>query len=362
MRHRRTLLPSALVGLVLVSLTRAASSPIDFSFYPSNAQDCMYRASNASSCAADTVEATNNCLCSNGGDFVTNTAACLGQDDPGDLQKVYDSMSSACENSNTPLTVAQNQYMSAASVTSTNSATSTKSASKTSEPATTPTTLVTSTTGSASPSATGVPQRDQNNPDGQGGLSSGARVGIIAGSVIAGLAMLGSLVWFFLRYKRKKDEEESHPMLAQQKFAFGAPGSDYSSAVPTTPEINALAMDTGGNGDHSEAWPQDNKYRPVSGQTQGTRISGFNWETPDDLGWDHPPVPAADEPKLSVMQRQGPPVFELQGSTQLPAEVPGMPLHELSGSAAAPTHLPPGVGQQQYSGAGWGPAPPARQP
>ncbi|KAK3352518.1 hypothetical protein B0T25DRAFT_415485, partial [Lasiosphaeria hispida] len=266
-----------LAALILVSLSGAAATVIDFSFYPLDAQDCMYQASNSSNCDTETVSATNSCLCSNGGNFVTNTAKCLGGSDPSDLSSVYQTMKQACSDSKTPLSVAESQYMSAAGFTGSLTAT---------QPAATSTT---SSAKTAAASTTGPAVTDGEGSSNQNkGLSTGARVGVIAGSSVAGIALLAGLLLFLLRYRKRKDGEESHPMLPQD---HGAP---IHMLLPTPAETSALDLE---NSPHMGAgvgeWPKDAKWRP-STTPPPYRNSAFNWETPYDLAY--PGLPEDDRP------------------------------------------------------------------
>ncbi|KAK3319210.1 hypothetical protein B0H66DRAFT_475700 [Apodospora peruviana] len=354
-------LPPALVALILVSVSRAAST-IDFSFYPPKAQDCLYRSSNSSSCAAGSVEETNACLCSNGGNFVSGAAKCLGKADPGDLSLVYLTMDDACSNSGTDLTVSEEQYLAAAGMPGTTltsvQPTSTKLPTTSSSSAVTTsatTTLMTGAPGSQESAKAGADDKGgDKNKKGNASLSTGARAGIIAGGVVVALALLGAVGFAIFWYRRKKDGEESHPMLPQD--------DRHMSLVPTAAETSALmAIDTP-KGD----WPTDTKWRPSSNPAE-ERKSGFNWESPYDLAVPgatlapgtptspgrtpspprSPPLTAHSTVSHLSAARSG--VFELAGSDRQPAEVPAGPLETDDEPVVIP--LPQGEGSQRYSGA-----------
>lgn len=264
-------------------------------------------------------------------------------------------MKQACSDSKTPLSVAESQYMSAAGFTGSLTAT---------QPAATSTT---SSAKTAAASTTGPAVTDGEGSSNQNkGLSTGARVGVIAGSSVAGIALLAGLLLFLLRYRKRKDGEESHPMLPQD---HGAP---IHMLLPTPAETSALDLE---NSPHMGAgvgeWPKDAKWRP-STTPPPYRNSAFNWETPYDLAY--PGLPEDDRPPQTKLAPPPPPpakfslarqsqLYELAGSNQLPVEVPGViPPIEMAGVPVEP----PASGM--YFGAGWEaantnyPPQPARRP
>lgn len=348
----RFLLTTSLAALLAASGVAAVT---DFSFYPLAAQDCLYKASNSSSCPETSVSETNKCLCSNGGNFVTNAAKCLGTSDPKDVSTVYSTMRQACSDSKTPLSVTEQQFLSAASpkssTTSSASRTSTStSTTSSSTGSTTSTSQSESTTGSPTPTGS----RDHQNSgtqQGEKGLSTGAKAGIIAGGAIAGVALLAAVVILLVRRKRRKDSEESHPMLLQGSHFYPTPGETVVVGHNTSHH-------SGGS------WQDEAKWRPTNTPSPDPRNSTFNWETPYDpvgsppmkQGFATPPLQqqgyltplpplqqggfpagqfhAYQPPPLSPQPPvpQPPPVFELVGSSQQPAEAPGS---TISGSTAA---------------------------
>lgn len=88
--------------LVLLSISRPSVAVFqnDFSDYPAGTQTCLSNASDGSDCTGDTSAEMNQCLCSNGGNFVTNSARCIAQDDPSDMASTWvytnNAPSSAC--------------------------------------------------------------------------------------------------------------------------------------------------------------------------------------------------------------------------------------------------------------------------
>ena len=174
----------------------------------------MYQAAKTSKCSGDTAPALNKCFCGNGGKFITNTAKCLGQKDQKDVQEVYTTMSDACSDSDTPMSVSQSDFFKAANGDLTTTST-----------ASTPTSTPTSTppTSSTDPTATPTSTGDADESSKQGGLSTGATIGIAVGVSIAGVAAMAAIAFFLVR-RNKSKADESHPMLAQ----------DYKYPTPTT--------------------------------------------------------------------------------------------------------------------------------
>lgn len=298
--HRKLpVLSAVVVALALVSASRAADS-IDFGFYPKGAQQCMYEAADASHCESSSVPLTNSCLCRNGGDFITNTAACLGRSSRNDLRTVYQTMRDACDDSETHITVTEDEFMNAANAISTST---------------------------ASPEAASAGEDEEKSS----GLSTAAMAGIIVGSVAA-LAVLGALAFFLFR-RRRKLGEESHPMLPQQ--------SGHMSLVPTTPEMSGYF----GNPTNAAGWQtKDWGHAP---NPADVRKSGFNWESPAHLSYagayalaPSPPPPAVAE--LDSVEHHP------TGTAEAPAEMGGTPVTTI----ASPQTQFPSSGLTQ-SGVGW---------
>ncbi|GAB1319201.1 Extracellular membrane protein CFEM domain-containing protein (Fragment) [Madurella fahalii] len=333
--RRLRVLTTAVTALILISASQAADV-IDFSFYPEGARDCLYEAADASSCESSSVAATNSCLCRNGGDFITNTAACLTQSSPSELRTVYRTMRDACDNSETPISITEDEFMDAAGgVTSTSSiATSTTSTTTSATSITTASTTTASTTTSSSASTdtigAALPGEDEQ---GGSGLSTGAMVGIIVGATIAGLALLGGLALFLLR-RRRKLGEESHPMLPEQ--------SGHISFPPTTPGTSGYF----GSPPDTALWPK--KDWGQSPNPADVRASGFNWESPAHLAYPGGYAAAPSSPPQPPIQELDSVVLHPTGTTEAPAEIGGTPV-----GTVAPPHTQfsyPGPAQPE---AGW---------
>lgn len=86
---RRPLPHELLLLLLAVSRPATATFTNDFSGYPAGAQDCLYDAADQSNCQGDSSQEMNSCLCSNGGDFVTDAGTCIAQADSGDMRSTW---------------------------------------------------------------------------------------------------------------------------------------------------------------------------------------------------------------------------------------------------------------------------------
>ncbi|KAK3398341.1 hypothetical protein B0T20DRAFT_353172 [Sordaria brevicollis] len=350
-----SILPPTLIALVLTSIPCAAIN-IDFFDYPVNAYDCLTQASTTSNCAAGTLAEANSCFCNNGGNFVTGTARCLAESDPGDLAEVYGTLKSTCAANNTPLNVGEEQYYSAAGFTGTarptkTIATQTSSISILTTLTSAPTSFITSTfpteTGvSSAPEETGTSENDaESSRTGDGelndddGLSTGAKAGVIAGSTVVGLAILAGLIMLFVRWKKKKDGEESHPMLPEQRGNM--------LLIPTPAEARALEEGSSTSGNSGE-WLNDAKWRPSS-NPRDQRKSGFNWESPYDLAYTgeetQPESPRKEAREMRERDRA-----ELQGCDRQPVEMSTQPLSPLRATSDDD------AAAQRYSGTEWGAA------
>ncbi|KAK4188760.1 hypothetical protein QBC35DRAFT_381849 [Podospora australis] len=306
-------LPTTLVALIVVSAAQAQKS-IDFSFYPKTAQDCLYNAAAPSQCEAGLVPSTNSCLCRNGGSFVTNTAACLGRTSPGDLQTVFDTFKDACQTSHTPINFSEEFFMAAAS------------------PAT-PTPSTPSSTSSSIPST-------QPGDEEKKGLPTRSLAGIIAGAVVGSIILF--VVVFLIFRRNKKDKKEAYRMhqdpstppnperyMQQNPHPYTQPNPHVSlapSAGETSTSPYVSPPNTGG-------WPPPNhqlRRMPSPNSSDASRVSGFNWESPDQLAMPSVGVPSQPSQHHTAYRPHSlPPPAELDASRNpgRPVEVAGTPVH-----------------------------------
>ncbi|KAK8067058.1 hypothetical protein PG997_013805 [Apiospora hydei] len=178
----------------------AAALANDFSSYPSGSQDCLSRAADSSKCSGNTGKDLNECLCTNKGNFVYNTASCVAKDSPSDLDAVYATLQSNCAGTGVTLTVSKDAFMAkAAAATAT-----TAKPSKTKSDGSTPTT----------PSDS---DPTENSTADKGSWSSTAKVGVGVGIGVgaSALILVGALLW--RRYRRRQ-------LWKQQQGGNGDPG------------------------------------------------------------------------------------------------------------------------------------------
>src|SRR5690554_7908162 len=108
-----TRLPTPLLAATVLFLSSAAARfPNEFSPYPARARTCLENADADSGCDGNTVPSMNACLCADGGNFLTNSARCIGQESPSDLRAVYSLLKINCDGSNTPMDMSEQEFRS----------------------------------------------------------------------------------------------------------------------------------------------------------------------------------------------------------------------------------------------------------
>ncbi|KAF9762203.1 hypothetical protein IL306_003496 [Fusarium sp. DS 682] len=268
---------------LLLLLTPSLALNNNFDFYPKGAQKCLNQAADDASCTGADSKELNYCLCGLGNynnDFILGSAACIGKQSSGDVDETYDTMNKACSNSQTPMKVSKQEFQEAAKnggTTSTEAATST-TATATATDSATDSASTTKDTAAATTSAAS---------DDDTGLSTGATAGVAVGAAVGGAAVVGLFVWFWMQ-RRKKNAEESHPMLPNYENRDGSP---YQ---PTEPK---------------PAW-----------SAAGSPQQGFG--TPDpNTGFYKPPAEPAELPPDNTVAAPSP-VYEMDG-TGTAVEMPG---------------------------------------
>jgi hypothetical protein len=92
-----------------------------------------------------------------------------------------------------------------------------------------------STSGSTNPTDSGASSvGSSDSSSGGGGLSTGATAGIAVGAVIGGLLLIGALVWFILR-RRRRSKQPSEEYITQQTYAVDKETHGRSSDSPNSP-------------------------------------------------------------------------------------------------------------------------------
>jgi len=306
MRMRRKYLAARLPLPVRLVLAFAAVSVSafenDFSKYPTGSQQCLTDSANASGCNGSTVQEMNQCLCGNSGNFVTNAAACIKKSDSADLETVYTTMADACNYSNTPLAVSQNDFMNAGSSSSSSPTTVVSTVSGghtttiTTAETTTPTVTTITTVSNGQtvtlttplPASTTSPPPSTGGGTGDGGMSSTAKIGIIAGAAVAGAAILAAIIFFFLRHRRARHRgprDESHPMLPQKIGGGFGPGG--GGGGDTSYPNSSLGDRTSAYGVPAGEWKHDGadaKWHPSPGPWSASAATPT--PTPHQQQWD----------------------------------------------------------------------------
>ncbi|KAI1766377.1 hypothetical protein GGR53DRAFT_212530 [Hypoxylon sp. FL1150] len=192
--------------LLSIALQARASTTLqnDFSSYPQGSQQCLSDAADQSKCSGSTGQELNECLCTNQGNFIYDSAQCVAKSSPSDLDAVYDTMENNCAGTGVTIAVSKDAFMSQASA-------------------------ATATTSSATPSATATskPNDDDNDNDNDnddndssgGGMATGIKVGLGVGVGFGAIA-LGLLAWFVWSYSRRRRNQRH-----AQQFDFTFPPS-----------------------------------------------------------------------------------------------------------------------------------------
>lgn len=329
-----------LLPLLLASLSSAAvyrrAVTNDFSDYPSGTQKCLDNASDDSRCSGNTVPQMNQCLCSNGGSFVTNAAKCIAVEDPDDMESTYEVLSLHCSDSNTPLSVPKKQWMAqqSSASSSTTSSRTTSNTATTSTMTTTSAGHTTTATITANPTATSTPPPEDNDS----GLSGGARIAVIAGSAAGGAVVLAAAVFIFCRYRKRRNGaayEEVHAMGAQSPYnrvskapaPFGSPDLGGHSSYHST----TGASDLGIAPDPRGSW-----HPSPDGQSVPWSPSAF------EAVKQNPGFGNLHQPPLDVHEMSTDSERPVSMSPSAPVEMPAI-------SVTSPTVSP----TSRYSGADW---------
>lgn len=244
-----------------------------------------------------------------------------------------------CSDSDTPLTISEAQWMAYQSNT-TSTPTSTSSSAK-------QTVTVTGTS---------TPTPDPNDEDDEdSGLSSGARIGIIAGSAAAGVALLAAALFFFMRHRRRRhhDRDQAQPMLPSNTPQELPNEGALSSAFPNSYSGDSSSANPG----HVSMGPSELESAP---STMGSPTFRGSW-VPSPEASSVPWSPGAFESvKAAHIQslHQPPPrsdlheIYEMAGDTGISPSPPPHPrsVDMPSIAVTSPTVSP----SSRYSGVHWG--------
>ncbi|KAL1852393.1 hypothetical protein Daus18300_012226 [Diaporthe australafricana] len=219
-------LPSSIIlYILLLTPPTRASVDVDFSAYPASAQPCLTQAVETSGCSSkDTVTEMNDCLCSNTGDFVLDSAKCLGSlGNAATMSTVYETMQQSCSETKTPLSISEAQWLAEGnketaitSTVTTTIGTMVLTFSTTITPTATATATSASTTAaSRMESGQDDDEEGSSSDDEDDELSLSAKIGVITSSIAGAmtLACIACMIIFFT--KRKKDKQ----LLAEARAA-----------------------------------------------------------------------------------------------------------------------------------------------
>ncbi|GJC80317.1 hypothetical protein ColLi_03155 [Colletotrichum liriopes] len=336
------------LGILLFAAPALAKYQNNFDLYPAAAQPCLYAASDASQCDGDTVAAMNQCLCSDAkGKFVTTAATCLGKEAKDTLRTVYQSMSTACSDSKTPIALAEDQFLTLGAAGATASLSVTLSRTATSA---TPTTFMTTTTGGATVTVTNTPTATPTPEPEEPGLSTTAKIGVGVGAGVGAVALV-CLAAFIWRIKKSRDaHDESHrPMLGGGLGAAGGgagdphhgPFAEYSPPASVAGGGGFGAAYIGAHEYKNETKPQQPGWRPVSEITQSTSPGAQTWATnspqppyaqpQQQHAWGHHPQAAYQG---GVFELASMPVSSPPQPSQPPPNVVEMPATEVQPNPA----------------------------
>lgn len=210
-KMRLSILPPSLLTYVLflINLVRC-SLDVDFSAYPAQTRTCLRDAADDSGCSGDTVAEINKCLCSNTGNFVIASAACIGKLGTV-VGEVYSLMEQSCSDTKTPLSISQAAFLAASNETTTVTSTITTTSAGF---LTTYTTTSTSTNaGATAATSTSGPSDadddgDSDDDDESGGITASAKIGAITSSVAGALVIACVVCLIIMIKKRRRDKIE----------------------------------------------------------------------------------------------------------------------------------------------------------
>ncbi|KHN95937.1 uncharacterized protein MAM_06299 [Metarhizium album ARSEF 1941] len=311
-----------LLLLLPVLVPTVLSYDSDFGFYSKDSQPCLDSASKSSQCTGGDAQELNQCLCSNGGNFIINAALCLGDKDPLDLSRVYQIMADACSVSKTPISVSEKAFLdagtegdftthpstktSATSSTRTSTRTITRTATGTSPATSTATATLTlmSAVSSTLTGKSGTASPTQSNPSSgadvdtkSSGLAKGPMIGLAVGASVVGTALISAL-FLFLRHRQKKVEDETSPMMAQNDYYKRDTATTFPPTEPSPPlPLAGSDAKASWGSSPSPAYPSSTDFNKSPGQYAGPYAA----PTPQDSTAMHgAPSPAAFEMDASA--------------------------------------------------------------
>ncbi|KAF4965994.1 hypothetical protein FSARC_6270 [Fusarium sarcochroum] len=257
-------------SIVLLFISHALAIESSFAFYPKGAQSCLNKSAKDAGCTGSDVQELNQCLCGlqdDNQDFIFRSAKCIGRSSPDDLDKTYDTMATACDNSGTPITVTKKQFQAAAKNerTSTTLTTGTSTTSSSTTAASSTSTSDEHTTTGVPASATSNSISDDNHNITKSGLSTGAFAGIVVAACVGGIALIGTIIHCVIK-QRRGTGTEPHPTLPNyenlQRHESPMAFSPIQDLSMSRPRISSPSLPT------DFGLPMDGRgYHPLQQQT-----------------------------------------------------------------------------------------------
>jgi len=156
---------------------------VDWSAFPANSRHCLDYYARRASCDTSSVYSWNYCLCNNSANWIDNTAVCLNQEDPDNLEVVWVTMNLYCEDTSTPIVVSMNEWLNTA-----RGGSNTVDTTLPAEPTATP-------KQPATPAPNGPGPETTTKPDsGGGGLSTSDKIAIGVGVPVGFFSIIAAII------------------------------------------------------------------------------------------------------------------------------------------------------------------------
>lgn len=240
---RLPMLPPSILFSILISTSPARCAiDLDFSAYPTSTHTCLTNAASIAKCTGNTVVEMNQCLCGNTGNFVLNSATCIGNQGDSVMTNVWDLLQESCSNTKTPLEVSEAQFFATQSEkTVTSTITTTGSSAGVFM---TYTTTITSAQSSATATATSTSTTTSTSDNDQ--IVASAKIGAITASIAGTLFIICVVCLIVLLRKRKQDKALLRRAQEAARYGDRDRGPDKPLLNPgdVTPGLTAL----GGSG------------------------------------------------------------------------------------------------------------------
>lgn len=331
------MLPSSTLLYTLTLLLRLTHAlDVDFSAYPSASRSCLKDEADASGCMGETVSEMNLCLCGNSGNFVLDTASCVGALGKDVVTDVYQVMETSCSETKTPLDISEVEFFAASNTT-------------TEEPA--------ASTSDASSSDDDNDDDDDDDDDSDDNVLFTAKIGLVMAIIVAVLMVVCIICLIVLIKKRRRDKALLRE--AQEVAARAVNGERGSRDRYDKPLLEPGAMTPGfqspaGTGGSQSGPPFGATVLPPTPSYPGPAPSPQVWRSGTQAGQPLDP----QSPYYYQQQQQQQEYYNQQqhqqrqelSSDQMPLELDNRALGHL-------THWPSPVSQGVGTMGSWCPSP-----